>query len=449
VLLLRWNADRRYELAPIDPETGEDLPGYAPMALGSAGTAFAPSVLGLSADGRWLAVNEPRGQSCEPSAGGMSCRGGAGVLHLIDLQAWRDGAAGLPAAPSQGWVGPSTFSPGGGRLALTLNEQRATTLVLVATESGEVVAQRTLAPGFRPALLTFVGSGGDGASLALYGQPLGADPGMTEPDPPRVLLVDAQTLEGQWEHTLAGVLSGHWCLDNCAAAHEQRRFASWTPAAQFSPDGRALYVVHAGEERLTTVDLEARSVRTVAIEPREEARSWPERLLASILAFGAATASAKAGEEGTSKAAALSPDGTRLYVLGRTMTSTRDAQGHWETAEASTGLQVVEPQSGRLLARAESGGAAVRVTPDGAYLLVGGWEQGQPWTEARDAQSLEVVAHLAGWKAMATRRLGGLPAAVASQFGRQATHLAILDDRSFDVVRSWSVPNFASWVATP
>jgi hypothetical protein len=131
------------------------------------------------------------------------------------------------------------------------------------------------------------------------------------------------------------------------------------------------------------------------------------------------------------------------------MTSTRNAQGHWETAEASTGLQVVDPRSGRLLARAESGGAAVSVTPDGAHLLVGGWDQGQPWTEARDAQSLEVVARLAGWKATATLRLDGLPAAVASQFGRQATHLAILDARSFDVVRSWSVPNVASWVATP
>lgn len=432
VPLVRWNAsERRRELLLVDPVTGQEVPD-SPAIGADWPRAF-------SADGKWLAIHEPRGQSCESFAGGTACRGGAGVLHLVDLPVWRQVTTALPA---QGWVGPLTFSPDTTRLALAANERQVSTLMLVDTASGMIVGQRALDPGFRPSLLVYRH---DGAALAVYGQPLGIDPGMLRPGPPRALLVDAATLEVEWDQALPSVLSGQWCRESCQASHEQVLFASWTPAAVPSPDGSRLHVVHADADRLTTVDLEARAVRTA--DTRAE-RSWLEWLLGLVVGV----AQAKGGTEGVHKAAALSRDGTRLYVVGRSLGATRGPRGMWHTTEASLGLPVVDVQTGRVVAAREGEGVGahrIRLTPDGAHLLLHGWEQGAPSTEVLDAQTLHRVAHLPGWEVVALGRADRQPVVLASQPGQQATQLAVLDPRSFEIVRSWTVSTHAAWVAMP
>lgn len=431
LLTLNNTSENRYEIHLVDSATGQDVPGYTPITLG--GSSYTPSYF-LSTDGKKLMAIESRGQSCEFIAGGTACRGSADVLHLVDLLDWREVTTKLPG---KGWVGPLAFSPDTTRLALAYHARASSTLMLFDAGRGNIVTQRALP--FRPSLIGYTQ---DGTTLVVYGQSLGSNPGMSKPDPPRVMLVNATTLETMWDQTLDNIVSGSWCLENCQASHEQRLFASWTPAVVLSPDGRKLYIVHADEERLTKVELTVRTVRTVEIQV---ALSWFER----FLALTAGVAEAKGGTQGTFKIAVLSPDGTRLYVIGQATNFTRDAQGDWQTTWVYLGLQVIDVESGRRKANLDSEASWIRITPDGAYLLLDGWGERERWTEVLDANSLQSVARLTEWGVVATRRMDGQPIILASQPTQQRTQLAVLDSRSFDVIHSWSENSYASWATTP
>jgi len=296
LLTLHDSNENRDEIHVIDPTNGQDVPGYPP---------FVAAPYRLSADGKQLAAIESHGQSCEGSGGGTACRGSADVLHLVDLQSWREITATLSA---QGWAGPGSFSSPTRRLALVVNEQRASNLLIFDTGTGQAISQRSLP--FRPALMAY---SQDGTMLAIYGQPLSSDPGITQPNPPRVLLLDATRLEIIWDQVLVSILNGDWCLENCQASHEKQLFANWMLAVVFSNDGGKLYIVHADAERLTTVDFVARSISSVEIET---AHAWTEQLLD----LTAGVAEAKGGANGASKTAVLAPDGGKLYLLGGTYT---------------------------------------------------------------------------------------------------------------------------------
>ncbi len=425
VLLARWNArDNRHELRPVDPATGHEVPGYMPIYA---------SPHALSADGKKLAAIESRGRTSEPYAGGTSYRPSADVLHLISVSAWRAVTATLPG---KGWIWPVTFSPDTTRLALASHERTSSTLMLFDADTGQLVAQYALT--FRPSLMKYTQ---DGTALVIYGQSLGTVPGISKPEPPRVLLIDVATLQVKWDQPLVSIISGDWCLENCDVSHEQQLFAYWRPAAVPSHDGHKLYIVHADEEMLTTVDFDARTVHSVEIRA---ARSWFEELLA----LTAGVAHAKGGSNGAFKEAALSPDGTRLYVIGRATNSTRDAQGYWQISETSLGLQVVDVESGRKIAGLDREAKAIRTTLDGVYLLLDDWDGRVWWTEVLDAISLQRVAHLEGWDVVPTRRIDGQPILLASNPYRQS-QLAVLDPRSFDIVHTWSMNGHAEWVTAP
>ncbi|HEV8639074.1 MAG TPA: hypothetical protein VG370_33120, partial [Chloroflexota bacterium] len=412
--------------------SGAGVPGQTPIVAGWP--------VAFSADGRKLAAHDPRGNVCEPASGGTACRPGAGVLRLVDLPGWREAA--VAALPAAGWVGPVVFSPDASRVALVENDRERSTLVVVDSASGAVLGERPLAPGFRPSLLAYRD---DGAALVLYGQPLGDDPGMTRPGPPRVVLVDAATLELRWEQPLPELLAGDWCHESCQASHERRLFASWAPAVVPARDGRALYAVHADADRLTTVDLQARAVRTVEIRTE---RPWLERLLGLVVQV----AEAKGGAEGARKAAVLSADGARLYVTGSAIHSEPDPGEVWRVTQTALGVQAVELPGGRRAGAAPvegSGAALIAAAPSGAYLLLRGWEPGDVWTEVLEARGLGRVARLVGWEVVVGRRLDGQPVVQASRTGQQESQLAVLDPGSFEVVRSWSVAANASWLGSP
>jgi len=229
-------------------------------------------------------------------------------------------------------------------------------------------------------------------------------------------------------------------LENCDAPHGEQVFTYWRPAVVPSHDGRRLYIVHADEEMLTTVDFDARTVHSVEIRV---ARSWLEELLE----LTAGVAEAKGGENGAVKEAVLSPDGTRLYVIGQTVSSTRDARGNWQTTRTSLGLQAVDVESGHIMASLDIEAQAIKATLDGAYLLLDDWD-GRVWgTEVLDAKRLQRVAHLEGWAVVPARRTDGQPILLASNPYRES-QLAVLDPRSFDVVHTWSVNGHAEWLMT-
>lgn len=177
-------------------------------------------------------------------------------------------------------------------------------MVLDAT-TGKVLNRRTM--DFCPSFLVFTK---DGTGLLAYGQPLGADPGKTKPGPPRVLLMDAVSLAVRWEQTLPAIVSGEWWEANCNQLHESQVYALWSPAVVFAAEQNALLIVHADADRLTTVDVIARTVRTVEIR---QAQSWWERLLA----WTAGVAVAKGNDNGQPVLLASQPgqQSTQLALL--------------------------------------------------------------------------------------------------------------------------------------
>lgn len=417
----------------IDLTTGKDVPGF-PL-LNS-------TVVARSADGMRMAAIESRGESCESSGGGTACYPGVSALKIIDMQTWRTVSTTLE---SGGWAWSFTFSPDAARVAFALNQDTSSNILLVDARTAQLVAQRALA--YRPSLLNFAQ---DGKTLVVYGQPLSDKEGVTQPPPPRIALLDAATLEPQWEQTLPEIVSGSWCIETCQEQEGQQLSAYWNPAVIPSKDGRQLYIIHADAEKLTTVDFAARTIRTTAIQT---ARSWFD----DFLALSADVAEAKGGANGVYKYAVLSPDGTKLYVIASTMTSARSADNSfWDTTYRVSDLEVIDVQSGlKLAARTMSNRDEVseylheiNLTPDGAHILV---VRADPnnywWTEVFDAQSLQPVALLAKWRVFVARRVDGQPILLAHQ--PNSNQLAVIDPRTFAVVRSFSLETNPGWVDVP
>ena len=437
VLLSQWKQELGgVEIRPVDPATGNTVPGYAPFVIGKDGQYSAQT--SLSEDDTRLAVIESRGEIRWPWAGGVSMGGSADVLHLIDVQAWREITVTLSSEQAVGLV---TVSADGKRLALNLQKYQynpnrlAQELVVVDARTGSVLARQEI--DIRPSRLEF---SLDGARLIVYGQRLGVDPGMDKPDPPRVLLLDAATLGPEWDYTLEDVISGSWCESNCSADHSQQVHASWNPALTRSHDRIKLYIVHADEEKLTTIDFQAHSVRTTEIV---EQKSWLEELLA----LTASSAQAKARTNGATKRAVLSPDGNRLYVTGTKMTAERDPE------EEPFGRQVVEVASGRKVATFKSDVTSIRISLDGAYLYLWGSveEEGktQRITEVVDAQSLKSVARVEGWGLWSAKTLDGQEVVMSSRSSPGKTEFAMFDPQSFTVIGSWSIDGSAYWLTKP
>lgn len=429
VLLTQWNSEqKRHIIRPVDPATGRDVAGYTPIVLGND-ERFAASHA-FSTDRKKLVAIESHGQSCEPDAGGTVCTASADLLHLIDLQSWREVTTPLSG---KGRAGVLSFSPDTTRLALIYHEQGNSTLILLDTGSGEIMTRRAL--DFPPSLMEY---SEDGSTLIVYGTPPGSSPGMSKPGQPRVLLVDAKTLEVEWEQPLPNIISGKWCVEKCEALHQERLFATWRPAVVLSHDRRKLYVAHADEERLTTIDLDARAVRSVEIGVTQ---GWFEQLLA----LTADVVQAKAGHTGSRKSAALSLDGMRLYMVGNTMSAARDPQGTWQITETALGLRVIEVESGRQAASQESQGFAIKMAPDGRHLYLASRDERGWWTEVHDANSLHSVTRLTEWEVVATRRLDGQPIVLLSQSEQGRSQLAMLD-ATFGVIHPWTVNSYAAWV---
>jgi hypothetical protein len=225
----------------------------------------------------------------------------------------------------------------------------------------------------------------------------------------------------------------------------------WSPAVVLSPDRRKLYIVHADAERLTTADLTAHTVSALEIKPEQ---AWWERLLG----LTPVVAEAKGAENGATKQAVVSPDGSQLYVLGRAMTSTRDSHGDIQTSPAALSLQVIDLESGRKLVdrNGEPNGsdAWINIRLDGMHVLLQGIDGGTWWMEALDAQSLKSVGvpRLTGWEVVPARRIDGQSILLARQDDQtiQAeTQLAVLDPKAFSILHDWSVSGYAWWVTRP
>ena len=423
VLMLKRNTDGSGStIRQIDLYNGADVPGFAPIEPSDSGSFGSTGF--VSEDGSMAATIEFRGKVCSNYAGGGGCSPAGAVLHLIDLKAWNEALAPLPGI---GVVQSVVFSPDAGRVTLsyleraTLGRQETSTLMVFDVDTGAAVARRAL--GFRPSLLEY---SSDGTDLVAYGAAEGPILGISKPGPPQVALLDANTLEVKWELQLADVVSGSWCSENCKESYQDMSFVDWGPAVVLSKDRRRLHIVHAADERITTVDLTTRTLLDTEIRL---ARSWAER----FLDLTAAVVEAKPAAEGVVRTAALSLDETRIYVLTR-------------ESDESRWFSVVDIATGRSSAPRETEATGIRVILDGKFLLLDGGVESEHRTEVLDADSLQDVASLVEWHVRAGRDLAGRPIVLAQQFKETTTWVAVLDPETFEVVDGWAVFGIAWWV---
>jgi hypothetical protein len=175
----------------------------------------------------------------------------------------------------------------------------------------------------------------------------------------------------------------------------------------------------------------------------EVAQGWFERLLA----LTAGVAEAKSSMTGATKQAVISPDGTRLYVVGQTFDAEWDEQeGYWFQTTTPLNLQVLDLASGRVVDSLEQEAAEIKLTPDGNYLLLTQWGDRGPITNIVDARTLETINSLEFFDVYVTYQRDHQPAVVASRYTGANWNMAALDPQTFELGPSWPAGSVASWI---
>ncbi len=436
-LLSLWTkAGSRLHL--IDPHTGEDLSGYEPIEVGRnlGSAALSPSRATLAA------ISHPATTAC----GVTGCQLTGTTLYLVDTSTWNEatidlaGPAKVPTVPANffafspddsvlavTYAGPSPLLPGEASSIEKVKEPGAYWLATIDLTARTITNQIPL--DIAPRFLAYTQ---DAGLLVLYGVPYSLDKNAVRPGTPRVSMIKAADLSLEWEAELPGLLEGQlWQeTDDSPAA------AFWQPAVVFAPGRGALHIIHANEEKLTTVDLAQRTLHTVEISPKQ---SWFER----FLALTAGVAQAKM-VEGTTKRAVFSEDESQLYVVG---------VAH-ETG-ASLDLQVIEAESGAEIARLDTQATEIRIWPSdtppergtGEQLYLYGWDEAGSWTDIWDAKRLEPASARLEGHVVPAQLLDGQSILLARNSDQKETHLAALDAESFKVIQAWSVEGYVAWVS--
>jgi len=331
--------------------------------------------------------------------------------------------------PGGGWASSMAFSLDSSQLVLVYHQPDRDHLLLFDALNGATLASRELS--FSVEWMAFV-QGGSG--LATFGSRPGKLAGISQPDAAQVLLLETASLETTWQQSLEGVHCGQWCLENCEGSPDEIRFAYFQPAIALSPDSTQLYLVHAGEEIITHLDLQARTSREFRIQSQQ---SWLERLLA----LTAGSALAKNLPQGAIRLAAISPDGQTLYIATQRLSP--DEQHPPETT-----LQAVDLAGVAVIAQADSGflnwPAHLSLSPDGEGLLLVGFNDDSSRTELYTPR-LELTGYLDGWQISPSRRPDGAPLLLGSDQGEKRTTLGVVDDK-FEIDHSWQEDGLAWWI---
>jgi hypothetical protein len=404
-VLLQHCGSTACELRPIDPATGKMVVGFEPLELGSYAT-YGPS----NHHTHLAVIAYPSNYAVRD-----------GVLKFVDLATWDTFTTTLTFNDAN--LTP-IFSPDNATLAVvTFDTSGAGAVVhLVDVATGKLLTKQQI--DFNPSQAQFTP---DGSGLMLFG----ADSGELKNwmnQQSHVALLDATSLETIWQQPIDGLLNGQYNEDGSNTDPHQAIW--WQPAAVFAPGKATLYIVHADQEQLTTIDFRAEQMTTSAITPK---LTWMEQLLM----LTATPAHAKM-LNGTTKEAALSADGRRLYVTGAHYSFENE-----QLSETSLGVQVIDLETGQEITYIDSNARSVSVEANGSRLFLHGWEQQSDrpymheWTDVVDATTYQPITTLEGRAIAVTQRLDCQPILLSTAtLENGQTELAILDPETFTILSS-------------
>jgi DNA-binding beta-propeller fold protein YncE len=408
-------------LFAIDPASGNALPGYEPISLDfSTSQEFSP-------DRRTLAVISFPNEAAHN-----------GSLVLIDLPTWTTRRFDLKLT---GWVSSIAFSPDGKRLAIVHGESHSRVTIFDLAEEA-IIAQEQFDSFVSRLKFTESGEG-----LMLYNAATNAWSGLSA-GPPEIHLLDAADLNLVWSAEVTEVQDGIFPKEEDATPeniHEPGQAFYMSPGLVFAPEQDILYIVHADAEKLTTVDFESQTIRTVDIQDK---LTWFEQLLS----LTAGVAHAKIGD-GMTRQAVVSPDGQFLYVAGVNNSTFQDKQGNWQMEQTPLGLEIIETRDGSRVEHIETDTTELSLSPDGRFLYLRNWgthPKNLPWTEIFDTSSRQLVARKDNVSATPVLLMNG-EFLLASTFstGEYSHHMSILEPDGSSVLAEWTDSESVWWLTAP
>jgi hypothetical protein len=363
---------------PIHPGTLADLPGYVPISFGHNYVAR------VSPDGRTIAaILWPSG----------SATGGA-KIHLIDTVQWVDREL---ETPITNYTSALHFDERGTSVYWVWPRESQLTPSVFALDvtSGHIREVARLAQGFYARDLV-VGGG----RVAVYLVPANAMTSGQVGDPreaPRIALVD--TRSGLVMDVPLPVRAGQY---HDAAAPADEPFRSIEPGLAWDLPRSRLYVADAETDRVFVVDLRTGQIAG-PFDPK------PKRSLLDVIwtLFGSV---AEAKMVSTSRQhAAISPDGTRLYITGLRSDFAKAPDGKYHETVTPLQLRVIDTSDMSELARLDGATTRLWLAPDGASLLFGDnqYDQSVEGWAARSDFRLHVVNTASNERV--TLPLGGVP----------------------------------------
>ena len=422
VIVSLWgNQARTYQIVPVEPSSGQAVPGYPPIRVGvNFYHAFSP-------DRKTLVIVSYQSDTPRDP-----------ILHNIDLTTWQETSTQLDGA---GWTAGLAFHPDGKSVAMGLNDRQSTLLVF-DLEKNQVLAQVT--PEFDISRLKFTS---DGSALMVYGKTIINRFTANEQTSgfAQAALFSMQDLSLLWSEELDGVREGIYPTDAAAAEttdlHADPEAAIYLqPGSIFAPDRDSLYIVHADEDKFTTVDFDARSISTVTIAPK---LTWLERFL--LLTTDVAHAKVA---NGSSRSAVISPDGSTVYTIGSRYESTQSSDGEWTFTQTPLGLQGIDTSDGTERFKLDISASDLRVLPDGDSLVLHTWDE-LISTDVLDAKSREVTSQFRDVTLVPAYRMNGMPVLLSTvtDVNNQTHMVAYSMDGEF--LGEWLVNGFGAWFVTP
>jgi hypothetical protein len=325
---------------PIDPKTLADVPGYVPISFGQHYVAR------VSPDGRTIAAILWPGGSSNSGA----------KIHLIDAMRWIDREF---ETPITNYTTAIRFDQSGATAYWTQPKVGELTPSLFAVDiaSGRVREVVRLSQGFYAYdMVAF------GARVAVFLVPANVpvDGVVRDPrDAPRIALVDTGT--ARVTDVKLPVRAGSY-PDSVAPAEEP--FRSIEPGLGWDLPRAKLYIADAESDRVFVLDLQTGKV-TGPFDPK------PKRSMLDVLwsLFGSV---ADAKMTSTSRQnAAVTPDGSRLYVTGLRSDFAKGADGKYHESVVPLQLRVIDISDMTVVTQMDGATTPLWMSPDGAMLLYG------------------------------------------------------------------------------